>query len=291
MSDEALQQVMDFMDEFVNSADAQHGFSMTYDFRCLPLSPWSPQSMSTIMRIAEWGNEPSRQTKWTRLNTSCKVVVPSGVTFSMCKGVLQSFFFICPPVCRTYLLTDPDEPEESATIFLPQGNASLEQKCGEDCDEDAEAHSDDGGNSCCGHSADTSETTSASACGGAVFEDEANAKHAIHTDVGSKLDVSTYIVNQPHDVVQPRQAKSETQHTYLKDTYAYALPQHFSIEHTLIFDQQTLRCLMPYQENNKSWRHWRRSPSSFFDDETVVQRPKKGKRHRRTETDESGCSW
>merc|ERR1719321_2055044 len=105
---------MAFMDSFVDSANAQNGFSITYDMRQL-----SVPSMSMVMRVAEWGNEPERQAKWSKLNKACKVVISSGLRFSICKGVLKSFFYVCPPVCRTFLLTDPDEPEATATVFEP----------------------------------------------------------------------------------------------------------------------------------------------------------------------------
>merc|ERR1712073_92451 len=63
---------------------------------------------------------PSRtQKKWGKLNLACKVVITAGFRFSAAKGILSAFFLLCPPVCRTYLLTDPDEPEESATMFEP----------------------------------------------------------------------------------------------------------------------------------------------------------------------------
>lgn len=109
-----LERMMEFLDRFVDSEDAASGFSITYDFRMMRMP-----SMSMVTRIAEWGGEPHRQAKWERLNLACKVVVTSGSRYALCKGILAAFFLVCPPVCPTYLLTDPDEPEESSTVFAP----------------------------------------------------------------------------------------------------------------------------------------------------------------------------
>lgn len=226
VDEDGLKQIMDFMDAFVNSAEAQQGFSITYDLRELKIP-----SVSEIMRVAEWGNEPNRQDKWLKLNTSCRVVVAPGFKFSMCKAVLKSFFFICPPVCTTYLLSDPDEPEDKAAAFHPRENFGAEQNHSEDCaDEDPEANSDDGGNSSCGHSADASETTSASTCSGANGEDEASAKLVDHIDGNSKLGEDSGCNSS--------QPEGQRRH-HLRDPSPYALPQHYSIEYAWIFDAGT----------------------------------------------------
>jgi hypothetical protein len=146
MTDEGLQQIMDFMDEFIDSHNAQNGYGITYDLRHINVP-----SMSMIMRVADWGKQADRQGKWTKLNTSCKIVVSPGLKFSICKGLLKSFFFICPPVTQTYLLTHPDEPEDTATIFSPAGASDPEESAAvSDLDEDG---------SSCGNSADASEST------------------------------------------------------------------------------------------------------------------------------------
>mmetsp|Transcript_164060 Transcript_164060/g.526089 ORF Transcript_164060/g.526089 Transcript_164060/m.526089 type:complete len:214 (-) Transcript_164060:401-1042(-) len=104
--------MMDFMDAFVDSSNAARGFAITYDLRALR----SP-SINMVMRVAEWGGHPEREAKWKELNRACKVVVNAGLRFTMCRGVLTTFFFVCPPIVRTYLLTDPDQPEEEAVVF------------------------------------------------------------------------------------------------------------------------------------------------------------------------------
>merc|ERR1719323_572152 len=106
--------MMDFMDAFVDSENAACGFSITYDLRAL-----HAPSLSMVTRVAEWGGDPVRQEKWERLNHTCKVVVSSGIKYTLCKTMLSTFFFLCPPVCRTFLLTDPDEAEETAVVFMP----------------------------------------------------------------------------------------------------------------------------------------------------------------------------
>lgn len=152
MDDDGLQQIMDFMDDFVDSANAQNGYGITYDLRNINVP-----TMGMIMRVADWGKQADRQGKWTRLNTSCKIVVSAGLKFAICRGVLKSFFFVCPPVCQTFLLTDPDEPEASATVFYPTDSNPVPEESSHS--DEAEISSDDGSL----NSADASETTSASA--------------------------------------------------------------------------------------------------------------------------------
>ena len=113
-TEEGLLRMMDFMDAFIASPNAAEGFAVTYDLRAL-----RTPSIALLTAVAEWGNKPERQRTWQTLNMACKVVVSSGVRYSLCKGTLTAFFFMCPPVCRTYLLMDPDEPEEKACIFEP----------------------------------------------------------------------------------------------------------------------------------------------------------------------------
>lgn len=176
MSDEGLKKVMDFMDDFVSSANAQQGFSITYDLRRLGVP-----SMSMLMQVAEWGNQSERQAAWNRLNKSCKVVISSGLRFSLCKGILKSFFYMCPPVCRTFLLTDPDESEATATVFDPVDPCSKHEQDSQS--EEPETHSDDGGSSC-GNSADVSESTAASGfCGDTSLDTGEEAKEIPSGDV------------------------------------------------------------------------------------------------------------
>eukprot|EP00930_Biecheleria_cincta_P048080 TRINITY_DN33445_c0_g1_i1.p1 TRINITY_DN33445_c0_g1~~TRINITY_DN33445_c0_g1_i1.p1 ORF type:complete len:414 (-),score=81.91 TRINITY_DN33445_c0_g1_i1:38-1279(-) len=114
LTDEGLEEMMDFMDAFSHSSSAEQGFSIMYDLRSLR----SP-SMQMVTKVAEWGSEPSRQKLWERLNHSCKIVISAGLKYTLAKGILTTFFLICPPVCRTYLLSDPDEPLQDATLFRP----------------------------------------------------------------------------------------------------------------------------------------------------------------------------
>eukprot|EP00440_Ansanella_granifera_P059598 gb/GFBE01064594.1/.p1 GENE.gb/GFBE01064594.1/~~gb/GFBE01064594.1/.p1 ORF type:complete len:402 (+),score=60.72 gb/GFBE01064594.1/:1-1206(+) len=114
VSEDGLAQMMDFMDAFTLSEKAQTGFSIMYDLRSLRAA-----SMNLVTRIAEWGAEPSRQKRWETLNHSCKVVISAGLKYTLAKGILTTFFLICPPVCRTYLMTEPDQPLDLATVFEP----------------------------------------------------------------------------------------------------------------------------------------------------------------------------
>mmetsp|Transcript_51574 Transcript_51574/g.95070 ORF Transcript_51574/g.95070 Transcript_51574/m.95070 type:complete len:516 (-) Transcript_51574:98-1645(-) len=121
-NEEGVVNMLQFMDDFTNSSNAETGFSMTYDLRHL-----RAPSMSMIKRVAEWGNDPCRQKTWQRLNKCCKVVISPGLRFTALKGILNSFFYVCPPVTRTFLLTDPDEPEENAIVFDPPAMTDKEQ--------------------------------------------------------------------------------------------------------------------------------------------------------------------
>jgi len=109
-----VMEMLDFLDKFSRTAHAQRGFAICFDLRSLSVPP-----MSLIKEVADWGNEKARVQRWNRLNFACKVVVRSGVTFAMAKGILHTYFYACPPVCRTYLLTDPDEAEEAACYYDP----------------------------------------------------------------------------------------------------------------------------------------------------------------------------
>uniref|UniRef100_A0A7R9ZX92 Uncharacterized protein n=1 Tax=Pyrodinium bahamense TaxID=73915 RepID=A0A7R9ZX92_9DINO len=123
VTDEGLTHLMGFMDGFVDSPSAVRGFAITYDLRLL-----HAPSMTMVTRVAAWGGEPVRQEKWQRLNLVCKVVVSGGVRLMLARGVLSTFFFLCPPVCKTYLLSDPDEPEESSIVFEPSKPVSAPQE-------------------------------------------------------------------------------------------------------------------------------------------------------------------
>lgn len=123
ITDEGITTMMDFMDGFLAHENAQGGFSITYDMRAL-----RTPSMTVVTRVAQWGAHPQRQQAWATLNQVCKVVVPGGMVFKLAKGLLSTFFYACPPVCDTYLITDPDEPDEKGAYFAPPKKASIKDK-------------------------------------------------------------------------------------------------------------------------------------------------------------------
>ncbi|CAK9117541.1 unnamed protein product [Durusdinium trenchii] len=114
LSMEGLNEMMDFMDAFTLSDKAQQGFSIMYDVRSMR----SP-SMQMVTTVAEWGAAPVRQKRWERLNHSCKIIITAGLRFTLAKGVLTTFFLMCPPVTRTYLMWDPDQALDTAALFEP----------------------------------------------------------------------------------------------------------------------------------------------------------------------------
>ncbi|CAE6933184.1 unnamed protein product [Symbiodinium microadriaticum] len=111
---DGLHEMMDFMDAFTLSPSAERGFSIMYDMRTL-----RAPSMQMVTTVAEWGAHPVRQKRWEQLNTSCKVIITAGLRFTLAKGILSTFFLLCPPVTRTYLMYEPDQPLESAVLFEP----------------------------------------------------------------------------------------------------------------------------------------------------------------------------
>lgn len=117
LTDEGLSEIMDFMDKFVWSEIASKGFCICYDLRQL-----KTPSMAIITRVAEWGKVPERKFMWEKLNSGCKIVVGAGLMFTMAKPILSTLFYLCPPVCPTFLLTDADEPEENAVCYRPPEN-------------------------------------------------------------------------------------------------------------------------------------------------------------------------
>lgn len=114
IEEEGVSRLLAFIDEFVCSSRASAGFSIMYDLRDL-----QTPSMGLVTRIANWGNEPARKELWDRLNKACRVVMLPGWRFTICKGALSTFFYMCPPSCRTFLMTAPDEDEASAIVFEP----------------------------------------------------------------------------------------------------------------------------------------------------------------------------
>jgi len=119
---ESTKELQAFMDVFIDSDYGRAGFEIIYDIRNLRVP-----GVSSMMMMAEWGSDPVRQDKWEKLNKICKVVAPGGMLFSLFKSALTSWFYLCPPVCETYLMTDPDDLE-SASIFTPPVKPDLANK-------------------------------------------------------------------------------------------------------------------------------------------------------------------
>merc|ERR1712060_203818 len=113
-TEQGLQEALSFIDEFSNHPAAQDGFLAHFDLRQLrvPL-------MSMVLCIAEWGNEPARRAQWLQLNHTCEIVVDDGLNLTIATTIMSKFFQTCPPVCRTYLLTYPDQPKVNALYFDP----------------------------------------------------------------------------------------------------------------------------------------------------------------------------
>ncbi|CAE7423192.1 unnamed protein product [Symbiodinium natans] len=128
LTDQGVTQMTDYIDRFLGYEGVQNGFSIVYDMRFLRVP-----SMKIVMRLAEWGRDPARTETFQRMNKACKVVVTEGLRTRLAKGILTTFFFVCPPVCDTYLLTAADQPESEGVYFAPPS-----QKTDEPEDPDAE---------------------------------------------------------------------------------------------------------------------------------------------------------
>lgn len=112
-TDEGVQGLLDFMEVFTYLPVCEAGFGTIYDLRCMNMP-----SMHLVMAIGDWANEPARKKRWEDYQKICIFAMRPGIAFAICKGVLTSLFLACPPVCRTYLVNDPDDlNEDNATIF------------------------------------------------------------------------------------------------------------------------------------------------------------------------------
>lgn len=114
ITDVGLVDMLNFLDMFIDSENGKDGFSITYDMREL-----RTPSLAMFTCLAEWGTQPERQGKWESRNLVSKVVVDPGMRFALAKTALTTFFYICPPVCRTMLISDPDAADEDGVIFDP----------------------------------------------------------------------------------------------------------------------------------------------------------------------------
>jgi len=139
--EESLVQLLDFLDAFMATKFSKEGFSICYDIRQM-----RRPKVDIVRRIAAWGREPAREQAWKTHNKACKVVVTPGLMFTLCKTMLKAFFKACPPVVRTYLLTDPDQPEQGSVYFDPVDSCHSKSNIAADAiHRDAEQHHLDDG--------------------------------------------------------------------------------------------------------------------------------------------------
>eukprot|EP00930_Biecheleria_cincta_P028066 TRINITY_DN19583_c0_g1_i1.p1 TRINITY_DN19583_c0_g1~~TRINITY_DN19583_c0_g1_i1.p1 ORF type:complete len:319 (+),score=48.15 TRINITY_DN19583_c0_g1_i1:37-957(+) len=114
ITDDGIQDVLDFMDAFTESSSAEGGFSVTYDLRSFGMP-----TMALVIRVANWGTEPHRRQRWEASNTACQLVISQGWRLYVAKGFLTTFFSICAPTCRTALLTVEDGVETEEAVWEP----------------------------------------------------------------------------------------------------------------------------------------------------------------------------
>lgn len=112
ITDDGVQDVLDFVDTFTKSSSAERGFSISYDLRSFGIP-----TMALIVRVATWGMELDRRQRWEALNTSCQLVISPGWRLSVAKGLLTTFFGLCAPTCRTVLLTEENGVETEAAVW------------------------------------------------------------------------------------------------------------------------------------------------------------------------------
>ncbi|OLP98182.1 hypothetical protein AK812_SmicGene19406 [Symbiodinium microadriaticum] len=151
LTDQGVTQMTDYIDRFLEFEGVKNGFSMVYDMRFLRVP-----SMKIVMRLAEWGRDPARTETFQRMNKACKVVVSEGLKARLAKGILTTFFFVCPPVCLglrflkawfvptfteewSYPRKATDQPESEGVYFAPPPPTSDEQTDPDDEEKDENA--------------------------------------------------------------------------------------------------------------------------------------------------------
>lgn len=121
-----LSRILDFVWEVLSSERAQSGVRLTYDLRRLKYP-----KMSLVIAIAQWGSEPSRQATFKNRIVACSVCVNDGFTFIAAKAAVGAFFKMCPPTCRTFLVTQleapgPLAPGPKVAVFEPPPGQDVE---------------------------------------------------------------------------------------------------------------------------------------------------------------------
>jgi len=114
---EEIEALLNFVSEVLYSDKARDGFGLTYDFRML-----KNPSVSGLLAIARWSAEPERKELFETCCIACKTCVPSGWKYFATKAAMSAFFGINPPTCKTYLMTDFDDPDASSHCWFPRGH-------------------------------------------------------------------------------------------------------------------------------------------------------------------------
>lgn len=117
--DTALQ-LTDFLSDRLDPT--QWPFEFVYDLRALPVP-----KLHMIIHLAKWGSEAKRRDYFIRRCVGCRIILSPGIMFSITKASCLAFFKVCPPTCKTYLMTDDSEPGPE-THFFPPPKALVEMR-------------------------------------------------------------------------------------------------------------------------------------------------------------------
>lgn len=111
--------MFEFLTSVLESSEAREGFILTYDFR----STICPHG-DVITDLVSWTLEPNRRARWQAQCIGWRVVVPSVMYYSF-KILLSSVFFLYPPSCAVYLVTDSAQALDETTVCYQPSEAIM----------------------------------------------------------------------------------------------------------------------------------------------------------------------
>lgn len=115
---ESLSKLLDFLWDILSSERAASGLRLTYDLRRIRVP-----KMTVVVAIAQWGSEPSRQSMFQERVVACSICVSAGFKFTVAKAAMKAFFRVCPPTCKTLVVTNLEGEGGDVAVFdMPGGS-------------------------------------------------------------------------------------------------------------------------------------------------------------------------